>query len=243
MTDLNFFRTPKEDIMSLHLCTHDYIRHDGVCASCGMVVQTLYNTETGTIINTVAQRALADKGILPDMENVDIPDDVKAIANNIFKHLNLPTHRGKRRKLLVFFCIYNAYAELNAAKDPRSLATTVGIDPNEITKAFSLFSEVQTGYRTRSLRTNPLDLVQEYCARIRDVELNVEMVKVLTKRILDKSLKLREMYPQKVTAGVIQYYMSINGIKYNKKLFVEAMKLSEATISSMYREVSIIDNA
>ena len=228
--------------MSIHLCSHDYIRHDGVCASCGMVVQTLYNTETGTIFNSVAQKASADKGILPDMENIDIPDDVKATANNIFKRLNLPTHRGKRRKFLVFFCIYSAYSELNMPKDPRSLATVVNIDPNKITKAFSLFSEVQTGYRTRNLHTNPLDLIPEYCARIRDVELNVEMVKVLAKRILEKSLKLREMYPQKVTAGIIQYYMAINGIKYNKKLFVGAMGLSDATISNMYREVSMIDN-
>jgi len=235
--------------MSIHLCSHDFIRHDGVCSSCGMVIQALYNTETGTIFSSVAQKVSADKGISPDMENIDIPEDVKARANNIFKSLDLPTHRGKRRKFLVFFCIYSAYMELGMAKDPRWLAGLVKINPNEITKAFSLFSEVQTGYRMPNVRINPLDLIREYCSRLEDVQLNVEMVKKLGERVLTKSTELREkplnlheMYPQKVTVGIIQYYMIINGIKFDKKKFNAAMGFSDATISSVCRIISTIDN-
>jgi transcription initiation factor TFIIIB Brf1 subunit/transcription initiation factor TFIIB len=141
----------------------------------------------------------------------------------------------------VFFCIFNAYSELDTPKDPRHLATLVGISPNEVSKAFSLYNEVQTGYKTQIQKMTPLNLIPEYCNRF-DADLNMSSLMELAERVLSKSEKLREKYPQKVAAGIIQYYMSIYGIKYNKKKFAEVIGLSEATISNMYREISVIDN-
>lgn len=251
--EFNFHRpSSKSDIMSIHSCTHDYIHSDGICASCGLVVQTLYNPETGILFTSSSSRAHsgADRGILPDMINIDIPEEVKAQANNIYRNLNPSTHRGQRRRYLVFFCIFNAYRELGISKDPKDLAKLVKIKPSDVTKAFTLFSEIQTGYRTASQKVTPLDLIPEYCARL-DAVPNVELVLELAESILKKSddpnnntgTKLQEMYPQKVAAGIIQYYLNINGIKFNKKRFAEVMGLSEATISSMYRVICMIDNA
>jgi transcription initiation factor TFIIIB Brf1 subunit/transcription initiation factor TFIIB len=224
-------------------CRHIYVNYAGVCSECGIVIQSVYNNESNLFFNTQSSyTSITDKGILPDMDIIDVSDEVKMIANSIFKRLKLPTHRGKRRKLLVFFCIFNAFAELDTPKDPRHLATLVGISPNEVSKAFSLYNEVQTGYKTQIQKMTPLSLIPEYCSRL-EGDLNVGIIIDLAERILEKSHKLREKYPQKVAAGIIQYYMNIYGIKYNKKKFAEVIGLSEATISNMYREISMIDNS
>jgi len=231
----------KEGFMSIAVCTHNYLRPDGVCMSCGMTFPSIYRTDAGEVSRIHVPHA-SDAGIMPDMEHIAIPDEVKEKANEIYLRLKRQTHRGRKRKLLVFFCIFNAYAELKSPKDPRHLAQLTGLSPNEVSRAISQFPTVQTGYQTVSQCTSPIDLIPDYCSRL-DAELNIEQVTEVAQRILNKSQLLREKYPQKVAAGIIQYFMTINGIKYNKKQFVNVMGLSDATISSMYREVSFIDNS
>lgn len=231
---------PKEDPMSITVCPHDFIRSDGVCTGCGIVFANFHTGDLGGFANG-ANHPL-DPGIKPDMERIPLPDDVKEKANEIYRRLKRQTHRGKKRKLLVFFCIFNAYAELKTPKDPRHLARLVGLSPHEVIRAFSQFPAVQTGYQVDNQPTSPIDLIPDYCSRL-DAELNIPMVEDLAREILSKSRALQEKYPQKVAAGIIQYFMTINGVKYNKKQFAAAMGLSDATISSMFREIAMIHNS
>lgn len=224
--------------MSITVCPHDYIRPDGVCTSCGIVFARFCSNDVGLAGPTSHGE---DLGIGPDMEHYALPDGIKRKANEIYRRLKRQTHRGQKRKLLVFFCIFNAYAELKTPKDPRHLAQIIGLSPHDVTRAISQFPTVQTGYQVDSQPTSPVDLIPDCCARL-NADLNVEMLLELAREIMGKSRELREKYPQKVAAGIIQYFMTINGVKYNKKQFAAVMGLSDATISSMFREISEIHN-
>lgn len=220
-------------------CKHQYLDIDSNCVECGMFCQQLYGTE-GPI--HVAGKS-NDRSILKDMENIAIPDEIKIKAEEIFSKLNSATKRGNRRKQLVFFCIYNAYNELQYPQDPKQIAVLVGIKNSEMTKALSMFSEAQTGYKPPSVQVTALDLLPQYCVSLGLRDDAISDVLNFAKKILQIDPELNETFPQKVAAGILLYYATINGITVNKKEYAIMIQLSEVTINSMYKQVARLDNS
>jgi transcription initiation factor TFIIIB Brf1 subunit/transcription initiation factor TFIIB len=94
--------------------------------------------------------------LVHDLKSLDFPDDIKKTANQIFMSMNCPTKRSKKRKLLLFFCIYSAYMELGIPQIPNIIAKKVNISSSEVSKAMALFSESQTGYHPPYMLITPL---------------------------------------------------------------------------------------
>lgn len=221
-------------------CTHEFIGADGVCSTCGIVCQQLYGTE-GPIYNMGRG---SEKSIMKDMESIHVPDDIKLKAEEIFMKLNSATKRGQRRKQLVFFCIYNAYNEIGDPQDPRHIAGLVGIKNSEMTKALSMFSEAQTGYKPPAIHVTAMDLLPKYCDSMGLSEETVKDVINFAQKILDRDPDLKETFPQKVAAGILLYYATTNGIIIkNKKEYAKMIQLSEVTINNMYKYISKLDNS
>jgi hypothetical protein len=78
--------------------------------------------------------------ILKELLPLDIPVDIKQLADRICQSFNQTTHRNRRRKYLIFVCLYWAYKEMGEDKDPNILCRLVGFEPNKIQAALSLFS-------------------------------------------------------------------------------------------------------
>ena len=185
-----------------------------------------------------------DRSILTDLDKLNIPNDIKVEAEGVFRQLNTNTKRGRRRKKLLFCCIFMAYTKLGQPKDPKSIADLVGISSTEMTKAFSMCSESQTNYKTPIVHWSPLDFIPEYIEPI-GLELEcLDDILELGKEILDKDSELLESYPQVVAGCIIMYYMHINGaVNINKKRFAEVLKKSEMTISKMFKKISKAHNS
>lgn len=178
-----------------------------------------------------------DKGIHGDLSKMDFPSEVKDKANSIYYKLSPKTHRGNKRKLLVFYCVHIAYRELNITMNPISIANEVGISKSEMTKAISLFSPVQTGYLLEAKKTDPCELIPGYCRSVGLDEAIIDEVITMCKEVTRKDRNLLDEYPSTVAIGVIRYYFVITGAIINSKRFAKKMDLSEATINSIQKRI------
>jgi transcription initiation factor TFIIIB Brf1 subunit/transcription initiation factor TFIIB len=217
-------------------CNHEYI-NEGVCVSCGTVCTQLFSDDPG-----YASGRNADRSILKEMDNLAVSDEAKLMAESIFMKLNPLTKRGNRRKQLIFFCLYYAYIELGQPQDPKKIAQLVGIKPSGITKAFSMFSQAQTGYKPPTLYITPIHLIPQYCDNLHLTRETTQDVMTFAQTILDKDINLKEKFPQKVAAGILLYYLTINGCTLNRKEFAKNIGLSEVTISNVFKQIAAIHN-
>ena len=183
------------------------------------------------------------KNLASDLKGLDFPDDIKKTANQIFMSMNCPTKRSKKRKLLLFFCIYSAYMELGIPQIPNIIAKKVNISPSEVSKAMALFSESQTGYHPPYMLITPIHYLPDYCAKLGFAEETKEMVYELAKNIMEKDKTLMEESPQKISAGIIQFFMVMNGIQFKKKEFAKMFGFSEVTINNIFKRIVAVDSS
>jgi transcription initiation factor TFIIIB Brf1 subunit/transcription initiation factor TFIIB len=183
------------------------------------------------------------RNLIADLKPLEFPDEIKKSANQIFMSMNCPTKRSKKRKLLLFFCIYSAYMELGIPQIPNVIAKKVGISPNEVSKAMALFSESQTGYRPPYMLITPLHYLPEYCTKLGFTPATKELVYEMAKDIMEKDKTLIEESPQKISAGIIQFFMVMNGIQFKKKEFAKMFGFSEVTINNIFKRIVSIDSS
>lgn len=182
-----------------------------------------------------------ERSILPDLNNLDLPEDIKKTADDIFKRLDTKTRRGGKRQKLLFFCCFGAYRELGKTPEPADLASKIGISTNEITKAFSLFSQVETGYGPEMVKTTPISFLKKYFIH---THLSHESYPLLcnTAAEIFKKDSFDQFHPQNVAAALIIYFMDINGIKYNKSFF-KLINISEQTLLPISKKIGDIHNS
>lgn len=184
----------------------------------------------------------SDKSIISDLDKINIPDEIKNLSEQIFQQLDTNTKRGRRRKKLLFYCIFNAYNQIGQPQDPKFIAELVGISHTEMTKAFSMCSELQTNYKPNTTFHSPLEFVEQYHEQIGLDPKCLPDVLVLGTEILKKDPDLNENYPQVVAAGILLYYMTINGASINKKEFSKIVRRSEMTISKVLKRIVHVHN-
>jgi transcription initiation factor TFIIIB Brf1 subunit/transcription initiation factor TFIIB len=229
-------------------CLHESLNGDGICTTCGMISDKLYSTG-------YAFRRTSEKSILPDMEPLSLPDEIKARAEAIFHKLrNVTTKRGNRRKQLVFFCINSAYNEINRESKSASsliryqhnvkkLAEMIGIKPAEISKAQSMYSEAQTGYSSPQVFFTADDFLPEYCRDLHLPDEEISEIVRFAREILRRDKNLLEKYPQNVAAGILLYYLTLHGYEFDKESYAKIVSLSEMTITNLAKQISRIHNS
>lgn len=228
-------------------CQHESLNSDGVCNYCNeMVNQYMLKTR---ISNTGNKSAV--NGIMKDLEALEITDDVKIAANDVFFSLNQGTRRGETRKRLVFFCLSTAYERLSdkyEKKDPKEIARLIGLNPTKINKAYKEYASLLLNKGFDQAEYTPLQYIKTFCDRLKvklTVDLNIDTVFEMCQRIYDKSLNLKvnlNESPQIVAIAFIYYYMHIYGIIYDKKKFSETVDYSIASINSKVKLIGCIDN-
>lgn len=183
-----------------------------------------------------------ERSILPDLNRINVGDEIKETAEQIFKQLDTTTKRGNKRKKLIFYCVYNAYKSLGIIEDAKTIADVVGIAHTDITKAFSLYSEAKTNYQAPVTFHTPSDFIHKYYKEAGLSPECLEPLLNLAEEVLELDPELYESYPQVVAAGIILYYMTINGVAVNKKEFAKIIGKSEMTVVKMYKRVSNAHN-
>jgi len=190
-----------------------------------------------------------EKSILDELNQYPLSRDIKQRAQTIYQQLGPRTHRGNKRKQLLFYCMYNADLEYRAENpdiqedsNPLVYQKMLGLSHGDVRKSMSMFSETQTGYRPKTGKSDPLGMIRGYCL---ENHISAEMVgpiKVLGRKILAKDPELKEEYPQTVAAGLIKYGLMTMGGELDNESFAKNVNLSQATINTMYKRIAKIDN-
>jgi hypothetical protein len=184
------------------------------------------------------------RSILPDLiEYNQFSEDIKNRANAIYMQMKHNTKRAKKRKLLLFFCVYSAYKELGINVNPSDLGHIFNLSSGELQKTESMFSHLQTGYKPVCNVRTIYDYISDYCIKI-GMEEFIPNITLLCQTILLKNKDLSQASCQPAAAGMIKYYMTINGIELsNKNALAEAADRSDTTVECMYKRICAVDNA
>lgn len=195
---------------------------------------------------------MTEKSIFKELDSYHIPVageftavKIKLEADRIYKTSDIKTTRGKNRKHMIFFCLYNAYKEHGLTVSPDDLMYS--IDKNykkkDINDAISKYSKSQTGYSPKTItESSPLDYLPDICRKLGLEEDHLESCKILAEKILSHKATLKDENPQKVASAIFQYYLAINGHCTDER-YAKQMKLSPTTLNSMYKEISNIHNS
>lgn len=182
--------------------------------------------------------------ILPDLDELLLPGNIKIEANEIYKKMNLDSRRSgrtARRKKLLFLCVYHAYTSLQLPCDPKVVAEIVGIKTKDINKAFGLMHS--SSYKPEAKFYKPVDFLPEYCKNCRLNEESCKNVILLAEEIWRKGTDLNRSFPQVVAVGILMYYLDIHGIVYSPSLFTQMVKKAEATLLIMKNKVATVHNS
>ena len=199
-------------------------------------------TEIHVDILTDISNKITDKSITQDMTDLFVADNIKEKANEIYNKLEISTKRGGRRKKVVFFCLFQAHRELDIPCDPRILADIVGIKTNDISRAFSMCSPIETGYYPPRKRCSFMDFIPIYYHLTGLSSLNLLDVEELAKDISEKCPPIQDELPQTVAAAILMYYMDINGVSCTFN-FSKTVNRSEMTLVQMKKRIEGIHNS
>jgi transcription initiation factor TFIIIB Brf1 subunit/transcription initiation factor TFIIB len=186
------------------------------------------------------EKKVYNHSIAKDLQTMDISLEIKRKADEICQTLKQKTHRNKKRKYLIFFCIYMAYKELDDEKDANVIAKLVGLPNNKTQAAFSLFSTAKTGYVPKNKYTSADDLLPHYC---RELGLEEKGILELLQELIDKDKDLDDEPPQTLAAGLLKYYSKINGIQLSDAIISRVCGRTVTCISNMMVKVSQVHNS
>lgn len=186
---------------------------------------------------------MANRTIYDELQRLDLPESIRALANDIYARLasDTGTRRCSVRRSLIFFCVYNAYLESGEVRDPVEIATLVGITPGMIAHALKQFSYPLTSYRIKNITTNPLDLIDQYARQQGIREDLLPVVRMLCKQWTNAP-EFRRLMPQPVAAGALRYYMELNGLSMNMEQFLNTYHLTRLALDQAYGRIVEIDN-
>lgn len=219
-------------------CSHASIDVD-TCLDCGLTFDLLYNQNVYSL-NHTPQR-IQEKSIIKELKLINIPENVKLRANEIFQVMVTTTKKGKKRHQLIFYCVYNAYKEMGITVEPVAIASMFGLKKNSISKAITSFSN--SGYEPPNIVVSPVSLIAEYCERIPNLNSEcIPEIEEFAREILQKAPELSQAYPQKIAAAIIQFYLELGGQVVDKKKFSSLLSVSDVTINNVIKEIKNVHN-
>lgn len=208
---------------------------------CGFAVEEVKHSAAATSL-TMGSRP-RESTLLSEIASFQIPDNVRTQAQEVARRLKLPIRRGKKRRQLLFYCLYSAYAELNIVQDPVTIATMVGIERSQIGRALSLFSEAQTGYAPPMHTASAVDFVPRYAEQIGLPTRTIGELVSIAQTVIEADSELAESYPQKVAAAIVSYYLALNNIAISSANLTSLSGFSEPTIKSVVKRVACVHNS
>jgi len=185
-----------------------------------------------------------EKTIRSDLERVGLPTDILNDADTIYQNMDVGTKRGKRRKMLVFFCAFTAYNQNAIPVDPIELANRCGLERSGISKALSMCSPIHTNYDAPLVRHTPKNFIPLYYKNLNDSwglsfpEGTLEHIYDMTDEILEKNPDLNDEKPLTVAAAILVFYLQIHGYSIDKDKYKYIFGRSDMTINKIKKLVA-----
>lgn len=190
-----------------------------------------------TSCNEFSYTTKNNRSIISYLKEYQFPDDIKYRANFIYSKMTLSIRRQNNRKFLLFFCVYSAYKELNINVNPSDLAKIFKLKDGETKRTLTMFGPLKTGYKPVQRVISPSDYLVDFCIQL-DMEQYTDELFNFSQSLLENHKELLQFVSQTVAAGILMYFMIMNGIEsIDKKLLPEVTNRSETTIIAMYKRI------
>ena len=242
---------------TIQVCTHETILTDHgftMCKDCGLEITHKIDDDAGKEwkyygINDTKHsvdptrcyiRKTKDKTIYQDVNNMNISNHIKDIANNIYVEVcKGKVHRGARRKAIVFASIFHAYKIDNTPQSCENLIKIFKIKRKDALKGLKFINDnASKDSPIRTIYITPEHLINEFLHNFKvSTEKHDEIIE-LYNFVKDKSATLNRSRPQSVGAGVIWFWIRLNQRQISIKEFIKKVQLSELTVSKMAKEVA-----
>lgn len=183
-----------------------------------------------------------EKSIRSDIDKLGFPNNIVNIADIVYQNMDLGTKRGKRRKMLIFYCVFTAYNQENITVDPIWLANLCGLERSNISKALSMCSPVSAFTEAPMVKfTTPRSYIPVYFKKLQEwinfPDNTIEEIYEISDEIMQKDSSLNDEKPQTVAAAILVHYMKINGYTIDKEKYKIIFKRSDMTINKIKKKV------
>lgn len=227
-------------------CTHPQsILGVGVylCRECGIeLTKSLDAADTKNIIEPTRCyiRKISVRAIEQDLINMNINDNIKDVANDIYTEIcKGKVHRGMRRRAIIFAVVFHAYKIVDNPQSCESLIKLFKIKRKDALKGLKYVNEnssKDSPIRARCI--TPEHLIHEFLCKFKVSEEKTNDIIHLYHSVKDKSSILNRSRPQSVASGVIWYWIKLHNKQINISEFTKKVDLSELTVSKMAKEIA-----
>ncbi len=182
-----------------------------------------------------------EKSIASDLAKYNVPEDIIARADELYKQDDVKICRQRKRLHLLFYYTLGAYRSIHRDVDPNKIAKYFDLTQGDTMTAVSTFNKKKK--RSNLTFSSPVKLTGDYCfeLKIRDPEIVEEIVN-LCRNVICKNPLLLNNYPQTVASGVLWYYFQTYNYEPDRENFETVVGRSTATIKKVAKLVSTIDN-
>lgn len=165
----------------------------------------------------------------------DLPPEVETRALNIVSQINVSAKRGDNKKLGYFYAVFHAYRESGIIQDPFDLAQSVGIPPACVTKAFGIYSSIETGFTPSGPLPTAIDFIPYQLKKYGIEDFTTEDVI----SSWPPELKIAERkFPQLVALAMIMYHAEKQGkIELVRKLEIGSKGVKKISISGLLKNL------
>lgn len=184
-----------------------------------------------------------EKTIRQDLEKLGLPANIINAADSVYQSMSVGTKRGKRRRMLLFFCAFTAYNQENIPVDPIWLANMCTLERSEISKALSMCSPSHTDFGVLSVRYSPKNFIPTYFKKLSEgwitfPEGALDEIYKMTDEIMKNDLELQDEKPQTVAAAILVFYLYRDGYTIDKDKYNSIFGRSDMTINKIKKKVS-----
>lgn len=259
MTDLIYDECKKKQSSEICGCLHENIINDkGIssCMDCGEVVEQ-YMSETdkewlshgyqdvkqNLDYTRIQIRKAEGKGILKDLENVGIPENIRTHANKIYLEIteNNKILRGKSRKAAIFACVSYSYILEGDPQPPDELMKMFGVEKRCALRGLKeLSANIKQDSKIRKMFHPKINLISNTMKIFKAGEKQIEEVEEIYKKIHNKSTTLNRSRPQSLASGVVYYWILKNKKNITLKEFADKVGISSLTIQNTFTEIDRI---
>jgi transcription initiation factor TFIIIB Brf1 subunit/transcription initiation factor TFIIB len=229
------------------VCDHERVYcSSGVvtCSVCNEVLDELETVKSSNVYsdsNRYIIRKQTVKNVFQDMNYMDIDEQIKMIANDIYSEVCLnKVHRGFFRKGIILAAIIIAHNKLNRQQNPEELIKKFNVPKKNVLKGYKY---IHDNIVNRDLLDvddpTAFDFINEYSNKFCiDICIKNEIQKLYQK---DREHFLRAK-PQSIAGGFIYYYFITNKKPIELKTFADNIGLTSLTIHKIYKELVKINS-
>lgn len=188
------------------------------------------------------------RSILEDIRAYDkknyINEEVKLRADEIYSQkMKKIIFRKKNRTLLLFYCVYCAYLELDILIPKNIIADIFELKENEVKKTNKLFSEINTGYKPPTKQITPIPYIINFMQKMEISEDMKPHIQACAEEYIAKNPDiLHTTTPHTAASGLMKYICSTYGIRIDNVTSNEVLCRSVATINNTSHIIAINDN-